>query len=1444
MRLRSGLHHAFLFCLGSIALFVSVTDAEEIQGRISWPSEWTVFAPFDRAHPVPDDDFFQTVPDAISTPKTPLVLARTAEARRIETIPGKPVDLADFFETQRVGNVAYVFLELDSPEPQTATLGLGADWWMQVWLNGEPVFDTMDAGNEEWPVSMLNHLSNIKLKEGTNVLAVRFITGRASSALAIGGPDEFPAAERREADRLAARRLNVMPERFEDRLVFPVDEQALVMARRGMQLPETDADLLRGDMAGLQPMPERQLRFRPLTFRPESDLRGELLDTLMPRFDDPVTLRLSKSRYPWEDRHLDAIVWTTPPEDGRLPRGRLEVTLKNADGAAKARHEILELSPSGLFFSVGFPEELQGSNGTLEVVWSRGNDVIGRAERPFHVKSPADTARSGRVPLRILNEPGASIPKAPMTVGVPFPRGAALHDELNVRLIDETGSEMPLQTRETARWSRYGPIKWLLCDFTVDLDGEPREIFLEYGPDVRRAGQAEISIGEPYAGFPGLDAGRIRVDKDGLSFDPEGSGNFQPVLSPAALQGAFVYHEDGRKYSMTEDAEYAFEELGSQKAVVRRTGWYIEPESGRQFCQFVTRFVFHRHSPVVRVFHTWIFTGDGNRDRIADMGWRFNTARPATKGAILTAFDGGEWLTNESLVQFDFDLFLLPDSGLKLEGRTPGVLSSLVGNSRVTFGVRDFWQNFPSELEVGEDGFTFYNWPRRNPPERFDRPVERSDAFRHRFVHEGEMLDFRIPHEYADGPIWSESSSREGHIAKDSSESVNAQGIARTEEMFLYFTDNSVSADEAAKVIRGLNDETLRAVADPAWVCASGAFGEIHHRDPENYPEAEHIFDLSMTAPPRWVERLGFYGMWLHGDYPTWSINLRDRTVSTYRTLRKNHHNYPYGWAPFARSGDPRMLKPADAATRQMTDANFCHYATADVDASVGPQHFRRQGWWDRSLLPWAGRSGPHLRSYTVDCDYLWHSYYMTGYTRARDVALLFGELTQHDHVAATSTQLRPRTTQSMMPSYLDMYQATFDPWFLASALEIADMYMHFYADLEPPGRQTRHPLHYGHTWRNAELQLFEFTGGNMHRYVALNRAKASCSQRFGPGPHHTDWGRANAYQAPFAWLLTGNDYYLARSVAALDQAMTGMYDGDLEYARGTIGNQIAHGNLPVLTTKWDGVGRVLYALERAGEAPEPVQQPSVYSGMRTSTEEYFGVRMPDAYIRKSEGEAIPIYLEAYGRGREKTSVWPDRAYGPYSYAVSGPPGEDFMEGEWRAPDRIEIPSEAPEGVYRINIKGQIPWPEDEYLLEHWGRDLSGARARFGRRHNRFDFPVSDPEIPEVMVFDRTEQGTRVPAPGQGFWFMVPEDAGEFWIEFNRSGGGRVPVNRVSVWNPDGERAYDLSYSGDPPPRVSIEVPTGHAGKLWRATGGPFLVDPQVAPYFSSTRTKWFDPEK
>lgn len=145
-----------------------------------------------------------------------------------------------------------------------------------------------------------------------------------------------------------------------------------------------------------------------------------------------------------------------------------------------------------------------------------------------------------------------------------------------------------------------------------------------------------------------------------------------------------------------------------------------------------------------------------------------------------------------------------------------------------------------------------------------------------------------------------------------------------------------------------------------------------------------------------------------------------------------------------------------------------------------------------------------------------------------------------------------------------------------------------------------------------------------------------------------------------------------------------------------------------------------------------------------------------------------------------------------------------------------------------MQLHARVPYPEGQ-----------ADRAHFRRRHGNVFFPLGDWTTPEVLTFEPGRDGTAVIAGGQGHWFMVPEGVRTFWIQF-----GETPhFNRVSVWNPAGQRVWDLSYTDDSPERVTIEVPPEYAGQLWRATGGRFTIDPQIPPHFAVSRTKWFHPD-
>lgn len=159
---------------------------EELAQGVSWPESWTVFVPSAPDAPAPAPEYLQAIPEQIKT-ATELLTPRQVVVR------GDKFDFAELFGGAKKGKTAYVYLPVTSPCEQQTLLGFGADWWMEVWLNGQRILDTTSKGNGAWPPSVGDHLVKVKLRQGQNILAIRFIGGSGTSVLAVGGPDALRA---------------------------------------------------------------------------------------------------------------------------------------------------------------------------------------------------------------------------------------------------------------------------------------------------------------------------------------------------------------------------------------------------------------------------------------------------------------------------------------------------------------------------------------------------------------------------------------------------------------------------------------------------------------------------------------------------------------------------------------------------------------------------------------------------------------------------------------------------------------------------------------------------------------------------------------------------------------------------------------------------------------------------------------------------------------------------------------------------------------------------------------------------------------------------------------------------------------------------------------------------------------------------------------------------
>jgi hypothetical protein len=102
---------------------------------------------------------------------------------------------------------AMLYNEFESDAPGTMRLGLAADWWMEVFLNGRQVYSTLEGGNRSKGFTHNDHIVELAVNRGRNVLAVKVLSGSAGWRFVCGTPDPpivYTAGEEWKAVDMAA----------------------------------------------------------------------------------------------------------------------------------------------------------------------------------------------------------------------------------------------------------------------------------------------------------------------------------------------------------------------------------------------------------------------------------------------------------------------------------------------------------------------------------------------------------------------------------------------------------------------------------------------------------------------------------------------------------------------------------------------------------------------------------------------------------------------------------------------------------------------------------------------------------------------------------------------------------------------------------------------------------------------------------------------------------------------------------------------------------------------------------------------------------------------------------------------------------------------------------------------------------------------------------------
>lgn len=703
-------------------------------------------------------------------------------------------------------------------------------------------------------------------------------------------------------------------------------------------------------------------------------------------------------------------------QSSELKSGLIIVAALRSGGKALFEHRIENVASQVMDFDLPLGGLPPGEY-VLEFRFQDGDEVFKRSEHTFQIEKQS---------VKTAGEIGLSIPPAPVeldawgfTFGVPFPWGALASAE-NVKLIDRQGREVPMDARVTGRWSKKGSVRWLLVDAVLPLRKEPQQFKLVFGRDVSRQPVAQpvtvthATLADGRAGVV-VDAGRLRFGVP----KTKTSGISQLILDNAQMatetpgSGPYMVDAAGKRYygSLDPSPEVVVEAEGPVKVTIRLTGWHVA-ETGEKLGKYVLHMTAYRGLPWLAVDHTFIITEDTDKVQYRDIGYAFpvRSERGVFGTARVTPFrlDPSGKDPSAYLLQRDYRNSIVSANGQFLDefGQTEGWVSNAHWSGGTTLSVRDFWQQFPKEIEVTPQHMIAHAWPAHNgTPAHGPENISFQNLHKFWFAHEGELLNFKPPQSLVD-LVAKEDPGYAASMAK-----VNAIGLAKTHDLLLHFHGANWEQARARSVNAAFQFDAL-VVVDPEWVAASGVFGPMAARDPQRYDAEEQALDGMMQSVFRQAEEDRDYGMFNLGNaHHNWV--LTERRWHMHRLWRATHQHWPrWPWIQYARSGNKEVLDYARRNARHVADISHAHYTNAEFAAAGYPRGKIVGGICDyKGLVHWS--AGNRL-CYNSVGDALLYSYYMTGDHRSLATALEHADALIQDGQAQVGREGSARTASAV----------------------------------------------------------------------------------------------------------------------------------------------------------------------------------------------------------------------------------------------------------------------------------------------------------------------------------------------------------------------------------------------------------------------------------------------
>ncbi|MCX7044107.1 MAG: hypothetical protein NTX50_01295 [Candidatus Sumerlaeota bacterium] len=467
----------------------------------------------------------------------------------------------------------------------------------------------------------------------------------------------------------------------------------------------------------------------------------------------------------------------------------------------------------------------------------------------------------------------------------------------------------------------------------------------------------------------------------------------EPELKPAPLPelGELILTDAAGKEHKASMTNLTLEEEGGLRRCLRGSG-----RIGKSAFSFSVRVHVYPGLPYARALMT--FGYDASPDEfttVRSLAWRL----PAMRGEP------------RFVRQHTDDHFDSSEGGGK---RLAGAVGAIF--------VRDFWQNYPKDIEMGRDGLTLWLMPRLKPGE-YDWAKGKFEEHKLFF-----WFDVAGGGGQGSGQGSGQKSGQDGQGSAQAGGLVGGyklrQGMTKTHEVWL-------GLDGSAPPL----DHPLMAVAPPRWYADSGAFGEITIADPNRALVKDYDKKVNDTLDVylKDREKIREYGMFNFGDW--WG----ERVINWGNIEYDTQHAF---FLQFARSGDLRFLRAGEEAEIHNRDVDTVHYHTQPERVGCVYAHCIGHigDYLKQSPLEGKDRGTPR-GGFSVShtwCEGHLDHYFLTGDRRSYETAL---EIADHydSYRMANYDFTNCRDSGWHLILTMAAYRATGDPYYLNAARIITE---------------------------------------------------------------------------------------------------------------------------------------------------------------------------------------------------------------------------------------------------------------------------------------------------------------------------------------------------------------------------------------------------------------------